>query len=242
MAGVTTRTLRYYDEIGLLSPCRINSSGYRIYGKEEINRLQQILFFREFDFQLDKIQDLLGKADFDRERALKEHKEKLLDRRRQIDRMIETLDQSINEMKGSVRMKDQDKFKGLKEKNLKTNEEKYGKEIREKYGDQVVEESNRKYMGQTKEQYERAEALAVEILDKLYLAMEGEDPGSPEAQEVAALHKEWISLYWPTYQKEAHRGLAEMYVEDERFRAYYDKNKEGAAEFLRDSIRIFTES
>ena len=70
--------------------------------------------------------------------------------------------------------------------------------------------------------------------------MDEKDPSSIEAQEVAALHKEWISLYWPTYTKEAHRGLAQMYVEDDRFRAYYDKEKEGAAEFLRDIINIFT--
>lgn len=241
MAGVSTRTLRYYDEIGLLAPCRISSNGYRIYGKKEVNRLQQILFYREFDLQLDKISDLLSSGDFDRERALHDHKKKLLARRLQIDKMIETLDQSLSEMKGSVVMKDQDKFQGLKERNLKVNEEKYGKEIREKYGDKVIEESNRKYMGQSKEQFERAEELAVEIMEKLYSAMEGSDPSSPEAQEVAALHKEWISLYWPAYQKEAHRGLAEMYVADERFKAYYDKDKEGAAEFLRDSIIIFTE-
>ena len=240
MAGVSTRTLRYYDEIGLLVPLRISSSGYRIYGEEEINKLQQILFYREFDLPLDKITSLLQTRGNDREKMLREHRQKLLAKRDQIDQMLQTIEKSIAETKGMMRMKDTEKFKGLKEKTLKTNEEKYGKEIREKYGDEVVEESNRKFRGQSQEVYEKAERLAQEILEKLYAVMEVKDPGSREAQEVAALHKEWISLYWPTYTKEAHRGLAQMYVEDDRFRAYYDKEKEGAAEFLRDIINIFT--
>ena len=240
MAGVSTRTLRYYDEIGLLSPCRVSSSGYRIYGKEEIGMLQQILFYREFELPLEKIAEIIKKKNFDREKALVEHKEKLIAKRNQIDLMLSNLDESIREMKGETEMKDQDKFKGLKEKNLKANEEKYGKEIREKYGEEVVEESNRKYQNQSQETYEKAEKLSLEIIEKLYAAMETGDPSSEAAQEVAGLHKEWISIYWPVYDREAHRGLAQMYVEDERFKAYYDKDKEGAAEFLRDSINVFT--
>lgn len=240
MAGVSTRTLRYYDEIGLLTPSRVSSSGYRIYGKEEINKLQQILFYREFDLPLEQITALLHERDYDREKTLNEHRQKLLAKRDRIDQMLETIEKSISETKGMMRMKDTEKFKGLKEKSLKANEEKYGKELREKYGEEVVEESNRKYRGQSQENYEKAERLAQEILEKLYAVMEEKDPGSREAQEVAALHKEWISLYWPTYTKEAHRGLAQMYVEDERFKAYYDKEKEGASEFLRDIIDIFT--
>jgi DNA-binding transcriptional MerR regulator len=240
MAGVSTRTLRYYDEIGLLVPLRISSSGYRIYGEEEINKLQQILFYREFDLPLEKITSLLHTRGYDREKMLREHRQKLLAKRDRIDQMLETIEKSIAETKGMMRMKDTEKFKGLKEKSLKANEEKYGKELREKYGEEVVEESNRKYRGQSQETYEKAERLAQEILEKLYAVMDEKNPSSSEAQEVAELHKEWISLYWPTYTKEAHRGLAQMYVEDERFKAYYDKEKEGTSEFLRDIIDIFT--
>lgn len=240
MAGVSTRTLRYYDEIGLLSPLRVSSSGYRIYGQEEIRRLQQILFYREFELPLEKIAEIIKKKDFNRENALLEHRDNLLAKRKQIDLMLNNLDDSIREMKGEIKMKDKDKFQGLKEKNLKVNEEKYGKEIREKYGEDVVLKSNIKYQNQSEEVYEKAERLGTEIIEKLHAAMDTKDPESFAAQEVASLHKEWISLYWPVYNKEAHRGLATMYVEDERFRAYYDKEKEGAAEFLRDSIYVFT--
>ena len=193
MAGVSTRTLRYYDEIGLLSPCRVNSSGYRIYGQGEVNRLQQILFYREFELPLEKIAQIMGK-NHDREKALMEHKEKLIAKREQIDLMLTNLEESIREMKGETTMKDKDKFQGLKEKNLKTNEEKYGKEIREKYGEEVVEASNRKYRDQSQETYEKAERLGAMIIEKLHAAMETGDPSSEAAQEVAGLHKEWIHL------------------------------------------------
>lgn len=240
MAGVSPRTLRYYDEIGLLRPSRMSSNGYRVYGDVEINRLQQILFYREFELPLEKIAEIMSSENYDREKALMEHKEKLILKRSQIDQMLINLNSSIREMKGEIVMKDQDKFQGLKEKNLKVNEEKYGKELREKYGEAVIIKSNRKYQNQSQETYEKAERLGALIMEKLHAAMETKDPSSEEAQEVARLHKEWISIYWPVYDKEAHRGLGEMYVADERFKAYYDQNKEGAAEFLRDSINLFT--
>ena len=76
MAGVSTRTLRYYDEVGILQPARINSSGYRIYGSKEVDRLQQILFYRELDFSIDKIKEILDSTDFDELRALTTHRER----------------------------------------------------------------------------------------------------------------------------------------------------------------------
>lgn len=241
MSGVSTRTLRYYDEIGLLTPLKIRSNGYRIYGKNELNTLQQILFYREFELPLEEIKKLLMDQTFNREKALQSHYEKLVQKRQQIDLMLENLRQSMNEEKGRIKMKDKDKFQGFKEKSLKENEEKYGKEIREKYGEDTVEKSNAKYMGQTKEQYEKAEALAAEISRKIKELQGNADPSSEEGKALGALHKEWLLLYWPAYDKDAHRGLGDMYVEDERFRAYYDKIQEGAAAYLRDAIYAYTE-
>lgn len=240
MAGISTRTLRYYDEIGMLKPKRISSNGYRIYGKDEINKLQQILFYREFDMKLLKILEILTDKDYDRERILRDHRRNLMEKRKQIDLFIPNLDESIDEMEGRVKMKDKDKFQGFKEKLVRDNEEKYGKEIREKYGDQVIEDSNKKVMGQTKEQFEQGEELGGEINVKLYQAMDKRDPSSKEAKEVARLHHEWLMLYWPAYSKEAHMGLAMMYVEDEGFRDFYDQGKEGAADFLRRIIEVYT--
>src|SRR5690554_2808276 len=115
MSGVSTRTLRYYDEIGLLSPLKIRSNGYRIYGTNELNTLQQILFYREFELPLEEIKKLLKDQAFNREDALRSHYEKLLQKRHQIDLMLENLRQSMEEEKGRIRMKDKDKFQGFKE-------------------------------------------------------------------------------------------------------------------------------
>ena len=90
MAGVSTRTLRYYDEIGILKPARINSSGYRIYGQLEVNRLQQILFYRELGVSLESIKEIVTAPSFDGARALQEHREKLLEKREQLDLLIVT--------------------------------------------------------------------------------------------------------------------------------------------------------
>ena len=134
IAGVSTRTLRYYDEIGLLKPARVSSSGYRIYGKKQVDILQQILFYKELGMSLDEIKEIIQNPNF------------------------------------------------------------------EKIG----------------------------------------DPSSKEAKALAELHKKWLCIYWDKYSKEAHVGVAQMYVYDERFKEYYDKPGDGLAEFLRDAIVEYT--
>ncbi|MBC1976319.1 MerR family transcriptional regulator [Listeria booriae] len=240
LAGVSTRTLRYYDEIGILKPARINSSGYRIYGQNEVDRLQQILFYREMNVGLDKIKAILEQPDFDETEALKTHRAQLLDKRKQLDELIRNVEKSIAHSERRIIMTDQEKFEGFKQKMIDENEEKYGTEIREKYGDDKINKSNAKLKGMSEAEMERVNRLAETILVELAEAFETGDPAGEKAQEVAAMHKEWLSTYWDTYSKEAHAGLAQMYVDDERFTAYYDKDQPGLAAFLRDAIVIFT--
>ncbi|MBA3927358.1 MerR family transcriptional regulator [Listeria rustica] len=240
LAGVSTRTLRYYDEIGILKPARINSSGYRIYGQTEVDRLQQIMFYREMNVSLEKIKAILEQPDFDEAEALRKHRVELLDKRKQLDELIRNVEKSIAHSERRITMTDQEKFEGFKQKMIDDNEEKYGAEIREKYGDEKIEKSNAKLKGMSEAEMERINQLAETILTDLQVAFETGDPAGEEAQAVAALHKEWLSAYWDTYSKEAHAGLAQMYVDDERFTAYYDKNQPGLAAFLRDAIVIFT--
>ncbi|MDQ0973298.1 DNA-binding transcriptional MerR regulator [Neobacillus niacini] len=133
LAGVSTRTLRYYDEIGILKPARINSSGYRIYGQEEVNRLQQILFYRELGVGLDSIKEIVTAPTFDGARALREHREKLLEKREQLDLLITNVDKTIALTEGRITMSNKEKFEGFKKKMVEDNEKKYGKEIRDKY-------------------------------------------------------------------------------------------------------------
>src|SRR5690554_4145397 len=138
LAGITSRTIRYYDEIDLLKPARINSSGYRIYGPGEVDRLQQILFYRELDVSLDSIREILNSPFFDEVKVLKEHRKKLLEKKRQLDLLIANLDRTIISKERGSNMSDQKKFEGFKKKIISENERKYGKEIRGKYGDDVV--------------------------------------------------------------------------------------------------------
>ena len=240
LANVSARTLRYYDEINLLKPTRINSSGYRIYGQKEVDRLQQILFYRELGVELDTIISIMNNPNFDKSTALQSHLYQLELKRSRLEKLIEMVEKTIAYEKGEIEMSDEQKFEAFKDKLIEQNEEKYGEEIREKYGKDVVENSNAKFKNMSKEQYEHMVQLGEEILELLPKALSTGDPASPLAQEVASKHKQWLTFTWPSYSKEAHRGVAEMYVADERFKAYYEKCGNGATEFLRDAIIIYT--
>ncbi len=240
LAGISTRTIRYYDEIDILKPARINSSGYRIYGQAEVDRLQQILFYRELGVSLDSIKEIVTAPSFDSSKALKEHRNKLLDKKKQIEKLIANVDKTIALSEGRIRMSDQEKFEGFKRQMIEENEMKYGKEIREKYGEDKIEQSNAKLMNMSQADYNKMTTIEQELFVALAEAFATEDPASEIAQKAADLHKQWLSFHWAQYSKEAHAGLAQMYVDDERFKAYYDKEQDGLAEFLRDAIHIYT--
>ncbi|WP_066305449.1 MerR family transcriptional regulator [Bacillus sp. FJAT-29814] len=240
LAGVSARTLRYYDEMGILKPARINSSGYRIYGQQEVDRLQQILFYRELGLSLDHIKTIVTDPLFDGNKALKEHRQQLLVKRKQLDQLIANVEKTIAATEGRMNMSNKEKFEGFKKKLIEDNENKYGKEVREKYGDEKVDQSNAKLMNMTQEQYEEVTTLTERVTQTLAEAFKTGDPAGELAQKAADLHKKWLTYYWKEYSKEAHAGLAQMYVDDERFTAYYDKEQPGTAEFLRDAILIYT--
>lgn len=240
LAGVSPRTIRYYDEIGLLKPARINSSGYRIYGPREVDQLQQILFFRELGVSLDCIKDILTDPDFDEIAALEEHHRRLLVKRDQLDLLIANVEKTLAAKEGRIVMADKEKFEGFKRQLVEENEKKYGKEARSRYGDEAVDASNAKVLNMTREQYQEVAQLEQELKDTLAKAFKTGDPAGELAQKAADLHRQWLCYFWDSYSKEAHAGLAEMYVDDERFTAYYDEKQPGTAAFLRDAILIYT--
>ncbi|MEC9488677.1 MAG: MerR family transcriptional regulator [Halanaerobium sp.] len=240
LSGITSRTVRYYDEIDLLKPARINPSGYRIYGPDEVTRLQQILFYRELDVGLDSIKKILNSPSFDEVTALKEHREKLFEKKEQLELLIVNLDRTIMSKERGIIMNDQERFEGFKKRLVDDNEKKYGKEIREKYGDEVVENSNKKVKNMTQEEYAEVTEIEKKLMVTLHSAIKTGDPAGELAQKAADLHRQWISYYWDSYNEEAHAGVAQMYTADERFKAYYDKEQPGTAEFLRDAILIYT--
>lgn len=222
IAGVSARTLRYYDEIGLLKPCRINSSGYRIYGENEVDLLQQILFYKSIDMKLEEIQKLISKPDFDISEALAKHHKQLISRREQIDQLILTVEKTLQYKKGEIKMSDRERFEGFKKEKLEENEAKYGKEIRTKYGEKTVEESNKKWMNMTEDDLNKMQQIEKEMFEALEEVIKSKNLNSELAKKVYEKHKEWLCFSWPTYSPEAHIGLAQMYVYDERFAKYYN--------------------
>ena len=159
----------------------------------------------------------------------------------QLDSLIENVDMTISSRKGDLDMSAREKFEGFKKKIIDENEKKYGNEIRGKYGDQAVDDSNRNIENMTREEYDQVSELADQVTETLRLAFETGDPSSEPAQRCADLHRQWLSFYWKEYTKEAHAGIAQMYVDDERFTAYYDRDQPGMAKFLRDAIFVYTE-
>ncbi|HHW98678.1 MAG TPA: MerR family transcriptional regulator [Firmicutes bacterium] len=240
LAGVSTRTLRYYDEIGLLKPARINSSGYRIYGTAEVDRLQQIMFYRELVVGLSEIQQILEQPEFNALVALREHRLQLLAKRAQLDQLIANVEKTIAQTGGGRKMSDKEKFAGFKQKMIAENEAKYGAEVRAKYGSEAVERSNKLLANMTQEQFAALQDLSQQVMETLKAAFATGDPKGELAQKAADLHRQWLCFTWPSYSKEAHAGLARMYVEDERFKAHYDQDQPGLAQFLCDAILAYT--
>jgi DNA-binding transcriptional MerR regulator len=238
LAGVSTRTLRYYDEIGLLVPER-RENGYRIYGSTQVDRLQEILFFRELGVPAGEIKALLDAEGYDRLAALRMHREALAAERARIDKLIANAEKTIAEMEGKLKMSDKEKFEGFKAKLIEENEKKYGAETRAKYGDEAVDASNAKLRGLTPEQHRRLEELTTQINAELARAAAAGDPESEQARRVAELHREWLTFFWTDYSKEKHLGLARMYLADPRFKAYYDAAGEGCCEFLVRAIEAY---
>jgi membrane-associated HD superfamily phosphohydrolase len=177
---------------------------------------------------------------FDGVKALNEHRSQLLDKRKQLDLLIANVEKTISSVEGGCTMTNDEKFEGFKQKMIDDNEQQYGKEIRAKYGDDTVNQSNSKVKNMTQAQHDEVTKLANEIATTLAEAFKTGNPASDLAQKAADLHKQWIMYYWPKYSKEAHAGLGQMYVDDERFTAYYDKEQPGTAAFLRDAIQIYT--
>lgn len=237
LAGLSTRTLRWYDSLGLLKPCRVTEAGYRLYGGAEVDRLQQVLFYRELGLELADIRRILDDPAFNREAALQSHLAALEDRKTRLENLILTIQHTLKE--GQI-MSDREKFEGFKENALRENEEKYGTEIREKYGEDVVEQSNKQFRNLTEAQFEEMNSLAAQIQKRLEKAVTGGlQPDGEEGLAIADLHCRWLTFTWPSYSPEAHAGLGEMYVADERFTAYYDAKVPGCAAFLRSAIRAY---
>ena len=238
MAGISTRTLRYYDETGLLKPARVTQAGYRYYGTPEVDRLQQILYYRERGFQLHTIQKILQDRDFNKLRAMEDHLAALKQRQEETAALIRTVEQTIRHMKGECQMADREKFKALKKSLVHGNEIKFGAEARTKYGDAQVDAANKNMMGLSEEDFARWQALEQQILQELEQAVEtGLSAHSKTGKCIAQLHRDWLRFTLPGYTPAQHKGIAALYVADERFTQYYDRRIPGCAQWLSDAVQ-----
>ena len=239
LTGVTTRTLRYYDEIGLLKPERIDTNGYRIYGPHQVDIMQQILFFRSMGISLSNIKEIIYSPDFEKSKALEEHLSMLNKKKAHIDILIKNINKTIASLKGEKTMADKEKFEGFKDFLITENEEKYGKEIREKYTDKVVNKSNQKLKSMADDEWQYQEDLKNEIFSLLKRSVEHGIISDSDSVKLFEAHRDWLKMFATKglYSKEYHISLGEMYVSDERFTTYYDSVAgNGASELLRDVI------
>ena len=237
LSGVTTRTLRWYDQIGLLKPSRVAESGYRYYGGAEVDRLQDILYYRALRVELARIKECLDDPSFDRLAALRNHLAALEAERERLEQLIRSVKDTIGAEERNEIMSDEQKFEAFKQRAVAHNEEVYGAEIRTKYGDQDVDEANAAVMNLTQEQYQEWTDLGREIQERLEAAVQARlSPESQEGKKICALHRQWLTLTGNRYDPARHRGIAELYVTDERFTGYYDKQVPGCARFLRDAV------
>ena len=237
LSGVTPRTLRWYDQLGLLRPGRLTDAGYRIYGPPEVDRLQEILFYRELDFSREDIRRLLDDPAYDRQTALQSQLAELLARRERLDRLILTITQTIESSKGGRIMSDHEKFEALKRRTVEENEARYGRELRSAYGDATIDRANARVLALSEEEHRQWQELGRSIQEALAEAVQsGADPAGAEGQRIAALHRQWLSFSWERYAPQAHAGLVRLYTQDPRFTAYYDRDVPGCAAFLERAV------
>lgn len=243
LSGVTTRTLRWYDQIGLLKPCRIAESGYRYYGPAEVDRLQEILYFRAIGVGLDQIKECLDDPSYDRRTMLKTHLTALEAEQNRVKELICSVRETLEAEERNEAMSDEKKFEAFKQKLVEENEAKYGKEVREKYGEQEADSANRAMLDMSREQYQNQTELDEAIRSRLESTVKaGLAPAGDEGREIALLHKQWLIGTGMPYEVNRHKGIAELYVADERFTAYYDRAVSGCARFLRDAIHCWAET
>jgi len=238
LSGVTTRTLRWYDNIDLLKPSRTAESGYRYYGPAEVNRLQDILFYRALGVELAEIKHYLNDPSYDRLASLRSHLTALESKRPKLGQIIQSVQDTIDAEERNEIMRDEKKFEAFKRKAVESNEALYGREIREKYGNDEVDQVNQSMLNLSQEEYSEWTELSGKIQRKLESAVQaGLSPAEEAGQELVRLHKRWLTLTGMPYDVNRHKGIAELYIMDERFTAYYDKAIPGCAQFLRDAVR-----
>ncbi|MET9257947.1 MerR family transcriptional regulator [Streptomyces sp. NPDC003717] len=233
-AGVTVRTLHHYDAIGLLAPGARSHAGHRRYSDADLDRLQQILFYRELGFPLDDVAVLLDDPDADPRAHLRRQHEVLTARIEQLRAMAAAVEHAMEARRMGIELTPEERFEVFGDKDP----ERYAEEAEARWGGtERYAESQRRVATYTKEDWRR---INTEVADwgERYAALmaAGEPPAGPAARALAEEHRQHITRWYYDCDHATHTALADMYVADERFRAFYDGMRPGLAEHLREAI------
>ncbi|MFS0784374.1 MerR family transcriptional regulator [Bacillus sp. 1P06AnD] len=235
LADISVRTLHHYDAIGLLKPDTLTESGYRLYSADNLATLQQILFFKEIGFPLQEIKAIIHSPSFDREKALHQHRELLEKKVARLQSMISTIDLTLDHTKGETAMSEKELFKGFSMKEIEKHQKKYRQEAIDRYGEEAITETEKKTNSYQQEDWQSIQHEMEQIYFLFVKAMPlGHD--STEAQTAASEWRKYISGHFYDCTLEIFRGLADLYVDDERFTANIDRYQKGLAAFMKNAI------
>ena len=227
LTGVSVRTLHYYDEIGLLKPAEVDEwTGYRFYDENSLEKMQQIMFYRELDFSLKSIMEILSSPDYDKQKALDEQKKLLILKKERLGKLISAIDGA---KKGQTTMNAFDN----------TEFENYKNEVKEKWGNtEAYKEYSQK--GYTKDSFNALGEGLERILEEFAICMNsGATPDLKESQNLVEKLQNYITENFYTCTNEILAGLGQMYVADERFKKNIDKHSVGTAEFVSKAIEYY---
>jgi MerR family transcriptional regulator, thiopeptide resistance regulator len=240
LSGVSVRTLHHYDDLGLLKPAALGTNGYRYYGREELLRLQQILFHRELGLPLERVKALLDDPAFDRVAALTAQRGALEKEAERFRHLIATIDRTIAQLTGDGTMSDKDLYQGFSQEKQKE----WEAEIAARYGEHghaKIAESKANFAKMTKAEVEAGKAEMDAINRALAQAMDaGEAVDGGRVQALAARHYAWVCRAWKP-NRAAYAGLGRMYVESPDFRSAYEAVRPGLTEYLAEAMRVFAE-
>jgi MerR family transcriptional regulator, thiopeptide resistance regulator len=233
LSGVTIRTLHHYDEIGLLSPGGRSDAGYRVYEDADLERLQRILFYRELGFTLNEISTIIDDPNIDSMGHLRRQRGLLVARIERLGAMVDAIDYEMEATTMDIKLTPEERFEVFGE----FRPEDHAEEAERRWGEsEAYKESNRRVSKYTKEDWLQLKAEAEEVEARLAAAFEANlAPDSEEAMAGAEAHRQHISRWFYECNYEIHRGLAEMYVSDERFRSHYDKRAPGLAAYIKEA-------
>ncbi|MCX5361830.1 MerR family transcriptional regulator [Streptomyces sp. NBC_00124] len=233
-AGVTVRTLHHYDDIGLLAPSERSHAGHRRYSDADLDRLQQILFYRELGFPLDEVAALLDDPAADPRAHLRRQHELLTARIEKLRKMAAAVEQAMEARKMGINLTPEERFEVFGDKDP----EQHAEEAEERWGGtEAYAESQRRAAGYTKDDWKRMQAEVADWSGRYSgLMAAGDPPASEAAMDMAEEHRQHICGWFYECPYDMHRSLGEMYVSDERFKAFYDSMRPGLAEHLRAAI------